>query len=219
MVLGDLTELEVDGFNRVRGVHDQPQFRWVVQEWDELVPRPTLHVDRTGVLLAEVGVETGEGHFSCLQAGRGVDCPHAGRDLLAIGVRHEFMALRMTCTLCRYRHKAHLIRHVKGVPNCTPPSRNGPVRSSPCSARTPPRSPRPPLASATTSTPNYLLTCANATTKRSGGVSPPTGTATGRGQPPGMQPRHTPPRQSRCVTTDGAGLACPAREGRAGRIR
>jgi hypothetical protein len=84
--LGDLTELEVDGLNRVRGIRDPPQLRRVIQERDELVPRPALHVDRTGVLLAEAGFEGGEGEFGRFQGGGGVDRSHAGGDLLAVGV-------------------------------------------------------------------------------------------------------------------------------------
>jgi transposase len=74
---------------------------------------------------------------------------------------------------------AHLIRHCKACLSCTPASRTGPARSSPCCARPPARSLPPKPTNATTSTPRYSPTCAPATTKQSPGESSPTSTATG----------------------------------------
>jgi hypothetical protein len=71
----------------------------LVKERDELVPRPTPHVDRARVLFTEVGLETSEGNFGGLQAGRGVNRSHASCDLFAISVRHEFHSIANTAHL------------------------------------------------------------------------------------------------------------------------
>src|SRR4051794_38956442 len=87
--LGDFPELEVDGFYRVRGVHDFAEFGWVVQERDELGPGPAPHVDHAGVLAAPFGVEVLQGDLGSLDARRGVDRLHRLRDLLAVLIGHK----------------------------------------------------------------------------------------------------------------------------------
>ena len=87
--LGDFPQLEVDGFDRVRGVHDTAQFCGVVEEWNELVPGPSPHVGHPGILPSPLGVKILQGELGGLDGGRGVDRPHRRRDLLPVLIRHE----------------------------------------------------------------------------------------------------------------------------------
>ena len=66
--LGHLPELEVDGFDGIRRVHDSAQLDRVVEEWDELVPGSPPHVDHTGILAAPFGVEVLERDLGGLEA-------------------------------------------------------------------------------------------------------------------------------------------------------
>lgn len=88
-VLGDFTELEVDGLDRVGRVHDLAQLGGIVQEGDELVPGVAPHLDRARVSGTELLVEIVQGDLGGFEGGGGVNRPHPGGDLLAVLVRHE----------------------------------------------------------------------------------------------------------------------------------
>ncbi len=67
-----LSELVVDGLDRIRSVNDASQLRRIVEEWDELAPRSPPHVDDAGILFSEVVVEVAEfdlGRFEAQTSG------------------------------------------------------------------------------------------------------------------------------------------------------
>ena len=88
-ILGDFPKLEIDGLDRISGVHNLTQLGRIVKERNELVPAVTPHIDSTGILRAELLVERGETELRGLERRRSVDFLHRLDDLLTITVRYE----------------------------------------------------------------------------------------------------------------------------------